>query len=161
IFAPPFLVKAWLAAADADEDIRLPHLRRLTLAGSTVTDADFAAAAARLTPNIFVTYSCNELGTVCFADPQTRRRFPLAIGRPVGGVAWEVVDASDRPLAAGQVGQIRVRTRGMIAGYPGQPELTRHHFRDGWFYPGDLVSYAPDGVLTFHGRADDMMVCNG
>jgi acyl-coenzyme A synthetase/AMP-(fatty) acid ligase len=48
----------------------------------------------------------------------------------------------------------------MVGGYHGNPAATARHFRDGWFYPGDLASLAPDGALCLHGRTDDMMNLN-
>jgi acyl-coenzyme A synthetase/AMP-(fatty) acid ligase len=35
------------------------------------------------------------------------------------------------------------------------------NFREGWFYPRDLVSLMPGEPLIFHGRADDVMILNG
>jgi acyl-coenzyme A synthetase/AMP-(fatty) acid ligase len=161
IFALPFMVSTWLRTAPPDADIALPHVRKLVLAGSTVTRPEFEQAVQRLTPNIFVAYGSNELGTASFADPAMRRRFPLSIGRLSAGVEAEIVDESDRPVGVDEVGRIRIRTPGMIIGYPGQPGLNDYHFRAGWFYPGDLASRNAEGVLLFHGRADDMMIFNG
>jgi long-chain acyl-CoA synthetase len=161
IFALPFMVSTWLRTAPPGADIALPHVRKLVLAGSTVTRPEFEQAILRLTPNIFVAYGSNELGTASFADPAMRRRFPLSIGRLVAGVEAEIVDESDRPVGVGEVGRIRIRTPGMIKGYPDQPGLNDYHFREGWFYPGDLASRNAEGVLLFHGRADDMMIFNG
>jgi len=161
IFALPFMVSTWLRTAPPSADIALPHVRKLVLAGSTVTRQEFESAILRLTPNIFVAYGSNELGTASFADPAMRRRFPLSIGRLAAGVEAEIVDDSDRPGGVGEVGRIRIRTPGMIKGYPDQPGLNDYHFRAGWFYPGDLASRNAEGVLLFHGRADDMMIFNG
>ena len=161
IFALPFMVSTWLRTAPPDADIALPHVRKLVLAGSTVTRQEFESAILRLTPNIFVAYGSNELGTASFADPAMRRRYPLSIGRLADGVEAEIVDESDRPVGIGEVGRIRIRTPGMIKGYPDQPGLNDYHFRAGWFYPGDLASSNAEGVLLFHGRADDMMIFNG
>jgi acyl-CoA synthetase (AMP-forming)/AMP-acid ligase II len=35
------------------------------------------------------------------------------------------------------------------------------NFRDGWFYPGDLVSQRSGEPLVFRGRSDDVMILNG
>jgi len=64
-------------------------------------------------------------------------------------------------LPAGEVGHIRIRSPGMIDGYVDDPAATARAFRAGWFYPGDLGSLTPDGVLVFHDRADDMMILGG
>jgi acyl-coenzyme A synthetase/AMP-(fatty) acid ligase len=161
LFALPFMLSRWLRAIGAEEDARMRHVRRLMLAGSTVTVPDFEAAVARFTPNVFVAYGSNEVATVCCADLEMRRRHPLAVGRAIPGAAWEILDEDGRTLPAGVPGRIRVRTMGMVEGYHQQEALTRHHFRDGWFHPGDLLSATEDGMLLFHGRADDMMIFDG
>lgn len=38
---------------------------------------------------------------------------------------------------------------------------TKKNFKEGWFYPGDLVSLHEDGELCYHGRSDHMMIMNG
>lgn len=49
----------------------------------------------------------------------------------------------------------------MASAYVGDPEATARHFRDGWFLPGDLASLDERGILSIHGRMDDMMILNG
>jgi acyl-coenzyme A synthetase/AMP-(fatty) acid ligase len=161
LFALPFMLSRWLRSLGADEDARMRHIRRLMLAGSTVTMPEFEAAVARFTPNVFIAYGSNEVATVCCADLAMRRRDPLAVGRAVPGAAWDILDEDGRILPAGVPGRIRVRTMGMVTGYHQQDALTRHYFRDGWFHPGDLLSATEDGILLFHGRADDMMIFDG
>ncbi|MGW6905690.1 hypothetical protein [Streptomyces sp. NPDC054940] len=39
---------------------------------------------------------------------------------------------SGAQLAAGEVGEVRVRSPQMMDGYTGDPELTAHVLRDGW-----------------------------
>jgi long-chain acyl-CoA synthetase len=75
-------------------------------------------------------------------------------------VELEVVDGNGKQLPAGEIGELRVRSENMVGGYHGNPVATARHFRDGWFYPGDLASLGPDGVLCLQGRTDDMMNLN-
>ena len=49
----------------------------------------------------------------------------------------------------------------MVDRYLNDDEATRLAFKDGWFYPGDLGQFAPNGHLIFRGRADHMMIMNG
>jgi long-chain acyl-CoA synthetase len=48
----------------------------------------------------------------------------------------------------------------MAQEYIGDPVASRA-FRDGWFYPGDLLARDESGRLSFHGRADDVINLNG
>jgi acyl-coenzyme A synthetase/AMP-(fatty) acid ligase len=82
------------------------------------------------------------------------------VGFPPAGVAVEIFGSSGENVAPGEIGQIRVRKPTMAKGYIAEPGASSS-FRDGWFYPRDLVSRATDGPLIFHGRADDVMILNG
>ena len=48
----------------------------------------------------------------------------------------------------------------MITGYINEPELTAAHFKDGWFYTGDIASYT-DGELFLKGRQKDSLNIGG
>jgi acyl-coenzyme A synthetase/AMP-(fatty) acid ligase len=159
IYAFPFMVDPVTPAKPALERYR--DLACFAMAGATVTEEMTARIRERITDNVFVAYGTNEVGTVAYADPATRRQYPDAVGRAMPGVEWQIVDDAGAPVAAGEVGLLRVRTPGMIDGYIGAPALDAHHFMDGWFYPRDLLSATDEGILRFHGRADDMMIVDG
>lgn len=120
-----------------------------------------ALVRERLCPNLVISYGCSEIGPVTSADPELVARSPGTVGRPVPGVALEIVDASDMPVPAGTTGVVRLRAEGMADGYVDDPEATARHFRQGWFYPGDLGVLSADGELKLLGRADDMMIFDG
>jgi acyl-coenzyme A synthetase/AMP-(fatty) acid ligase len=56
---------------------------------------------------------------------------------------------------------VRIRGPGVIPAYDGDPQESARSFRDGGFWPGDLACWTDDGQLLHHGRADDMMICDG
>ena len=64
-------------------------------------------------------------------------------------------------MPPGEIGEIRIRAPGMSTGYLDDERATARHFSDGWFRPGDLGTFTPDGVLIVYGRADDVMILNG
>jgi len=49
----------------------------------------------------------------------------------------------------------------MIDHYLNDDEATERAFKDGWFLPGDIGKFTPDGQLVFLGRADQMMIMDG
>jgi acyl-CoA synthetase (AMP-forming)/AMP-acid ligase II len=119
------------------------------------------AVLAHVTPHLHVSYGTTETGGVCLAYPHEHDDPREPVGRPVAGVDVEIVDGDRRPLAPGEVGEIRLRAAGMVDHYVGDPETTRRRFEDGWFYPGDLGARLPGGALCVQGRLDDMMILNG
>jgi acyl-coenzyme A synthetase/AMP-(fatty) acid ligase len=73
----------------------------------------------------------------------------------------EIVDENGRPTPVGDVGQVRVRVIDGAQGYLGDEAASRAHFRDGWFYPGDLALAAPDGRIALQGRITDVIHVDG
>ncbi|HET7573461.1 MAG TPA: AMP-binding protein [Gaiellaceae bacterium] len=79
-------------------------------------------------------------------------------GRPAPGFQVAVVDASDRPLPPGEVGEIVVRHDDpwtVCSGYYGLPELTLATSRNLWWHSGDRGHFDADGWLYFDGRVKD------
>ena len=74
---------------------------------------------------------------------------------------FEVIIASpdtDRPLPAGDIGEILVRPRtawGFMAGYLDLPEKTVESWRNLWFHTGDAGIMDAEGVVTFVDRIKD------
>ena len=75
-----------------------------------------------------------------------------------------ILDASDRPVAAGEVGEICVRPKEpgvLFSGYFNQPEATLGAFRNLWYHTGDLGRLDDDGELFFVDRKADFMRYKG
>lgn len=83
------------------------------------------------------------------------------IGKPVWGREARVVDADDRDVPPGTVGEMVFRGKGIMQGYFKNPEATEEAFRGGWFHTGDLVKMDADGWLYFVGRKKDMVRRSG
>ena len=84
-------------------------------------------------------------------------------GKAALGVELRIVDpATGEDLPDGEVGEILVRGHCVMTGYHDDPEKTAATVDpDGWLHTGDLYSRAPDGRVTFHGRAKDMLKVGG
>ncbi|GAA4413144.1 class I adenylate-forming enzyme family protein [Quisquiliibacterium transsilvanicum] len=150
------------AQGEPGQAVLLPSLRMLRVGGSILTESLRRRVMRLLTPNLFVAYGTNEVGIVSVADPEQIRSTPGTVGRLLPGVELEIVDAQGAPVPPGEVGHVRLRTAGQIAGYHGDQEATRRAFIDGgWFVPGDLGRLTPDGQLVHCGRADDLIIMNG
>ena len=73
----------------------------------------------------------------------------------------EVVDAKDNLCPVGQTGRIRIKNDCMVNEYLGDPLATARHFKSGWYYPGDLGHWQPDGLLQIQGRDGEMVNIEG
>jgi 2-oxoisovalerate dehydrogenase E1 component len=85
-----------------------------------------------------------------------------SVGKPVMGVGVRIVDEEDRPVAAGEPGEILLRGPKVTAGYWKDPEATAAAFTaDGWFRTGDVGHLDADGFLFIDDRKKDMIVSGG
>ncbi|BBK34875.1 hypothetical protein STHU_55090 [Allostella humosa] len=141
----------------------LPDFTAVRIGGSRVSTALRAEFRARVCQRLYISYGATEIGGmpgVCMAAPEELTPDAEVVGRPLDGMEVVIVDPEGRPVPPGTVGEIRMRAPGMVTGYVGDAEATRRFFRDGWFQPGDMMSLSADRMLTFHGRADDMIILN-
>jgi len=69
---------------------------------------------------------------------------------PLGNV--RLVDAYDRTVPNGQVGEITMKGPLVFRGYWNLPEDTAYTFREGWHHTGDLGRFDGEGFLWYSGR---------
>jgi fatty-acyl-CoA synthase len=82
-------------------------------------------------------------------------------GRPILGTEIRVVDANDRRVPNGTVGEILVRGPQLMRGYWNLPDATRDAFRNGWMHTGDAGSLDDEGYVYIQDRVNDMIVSGG
>jgi acyl-coenzyme A synthetase/AMP-(fatty) acid ligase len=74
----------------------------------------------------------------------------------------EVVDEDDQPVRIGEEGILRVKFSPVFpTEYMDDPEATAQHFRNGYFYPGDMAVRRSDGRIRILGRAGDVLNLRG
>lgn len=140
---------------------RFPDMRCLRLSAAPSDDGLRRLVRERLCPNVVISYGCSELGPVTSADPALVASSPGTVGHALPGISVQIVDEAGMPVPPGASGLVRLRAEGMPAAYHDDPVSTARHFRDGWFYPGDLGVLSPAGELKLLGRADDVIVYDG
>jgi malonyl-CoA/methylmalonyl-CoA synthetase len=95
------------------------------------------------------------------SNPYDGERRAGTVGFPLRGVETRIVDDGGDDVATGTVGELKVKTPTVCAGYWNQPELTARAFRDGWFSTGDLATRSEDGYYTLCGRRSDLIISGG
>ena len=89
----------------------------------------------------------------------------ITIGFPNSNVQVVMVDAQNRPLPVGALGEMVILGAGIGRGYINRDELTRQVFIRLWDKPayksGDLARLLPDGQIEFHGRTDNQVKLRG
>jgi len=102
-------------------------------------------------------------GNCAVTDARDPRQLRLTTqGLPLPGMEIRVVDpATGQRLAAGEVGEFRVKGH-VTPGYYRDPEQTRSAFDDaGFFVTGDLGLLGDDGRVRFRGRLKELIKTGG
>jgi len=91
-----------------------------------------------------------ETALVATMSPFSER--PGSAGRPIALVDIELMDDEDRPVPAGQTGEIVIRGPMVFKGYWGLDADNAHTFRNGWHHTGDMGRFDEDGYLWYVAR---------
>lgn len=137
-----------------------PRLPVIEVAGSPLNKADRA-----LLLNSFEvvddTYGASETGKT-FSNIVTRDAAGaiLVQGQP-RDAEIELIAEGQPVTEPGRPGTVRVRNSYMVDGYLGDPVATARHFADGWFYPGDIAQWSPEGALVVSRRVGEVFNLDG
>jgi amino acid adenylation domain-containing protein len=150
-----------------------PSLRIVGLASESVYRDDFELYRRHFGPDcLFVnSLSSTETGTVCMNvldhDSEIAGQ-SVPVGYPLADIEVLLLDETGAEVAAEDVGEIAVRSRGLALGYWQQEELSRTKFRtdpggDGicTYLMGDVGRLGPDGALVHLGRGDRRVKIRG
>ncbi len=149
---------SYRALAAHGTELRATALRKCVSAGEALPASTRAlwkeAAGIELIDGIGAT----ELLHIFISADEVHAR-PGATGIAVPGYRAEVVDDEGRPVAAGTVGQLRVK------GPTGCRYLAdarqANYVKQGWNYTGDAYWVDADGYFHYHARTDDMIISAG
>jgi len=85
-----------------------------------------------------------------------------SIGRPNYFIDARIVDDDNRPVPAGEVGELVLKGPSASSGYFEDPEATRAAVdAEGWFHTGDMARVDADGFYYIADRKKDMFISGG
>jgi malonyl-CoA/methylmalonyl-CoA synthetase len=164
---PTIYAKLMQAYAAADPETRARWAAaarglRLATSGSAALPASLLEAFRDATgQTILERYGMTEIG-MALSNPYDGPRVPGAVGRELPGVAVDIVDEAGRPTAAGEPGELRVRTPQMFSAYHGDAAATAASFdEEGRFRTGDTGTRDADGVVRLLGRTSIDIIKSG
>ncbi|MCA0243963.1 MAG: long-chain fatty acid--CoA ligase [Proteobacteria bacterium] len=164
----PTMVQALLAHPDfAKRNLR--SLKRLGYGAAPSAAAMVEQMAAQLPwVELSHAYGLTEACPIVSSNPpenhgEAARRSGLSrsVGRCALGVEVKIVDADDREVPRGTVGEIVVRGPNIMLGYWNKPEETAQALRGGWLHTGDGATMDEAGYLFIVDRLKDMIVSGG
>jgi len=167
MFAAPTMVKRLVECpAECVSD----NIRTMIYGGAPMYLEDAQKALSRFGPRLAQIYGQGEspmtitvLSKAEIADrehPRWRERL-ASVGRPFRCVEVMVAGDDDRPLPAGQAGEILCRGDTVMAGYWRNPEASAAALRGGYLHTGDVGAFDAEGYLTLKDRSKDLIISGG
>lgn len=149
---------------------RIENIRTIFYGGAPMYLEDLKRALARFGPRLWQGYGQGEmpntitcLSKAMHADTgHPRYEYRLTtVGVARTAVEVRVVDAEDRDVPHGEVGEVIARSDVGMSGYWANPEATASTLRGGWLHTGDLGAMDAEGFLTLKDRSKDLIISGG
>ncbi len=157
---------------DAYPDARwaLPSLARIFYSAAPMPDVILRRAMKALGPIFAQVYGMTESGGpgcilhqhqhILDGPPEVVRRLNSA-GQPMTGCDVRVRRPDGSDCAAGERGEIVIKSDGLMRGYWQNDAATREAIRDGFLHTGDLGEIDDAGFVSVVDRLKDMIVSGG
>jgi acyl-CoA synthetase (AMP-forming)/AMP-acid ligase II len=165
----PAMLQACLVTAPDTRQLSYPDLRYIGYGGSPI-----AAETLRRAIDVFGCefgqgYGMTEASAVLTGlTPEDHDRalagdpgLLLSCGRPLAGTDLRIVDADDRDVPVGEIGEIVARGPQLMRGYWKLPEATAATLAGGWMHTGDAGRVDAEGFVYVSDRVKDMIVSGG
>ncbi|KQC36547.1 AMP-binding protein [Frankia sp. ACN1ag] len=138
-------------------------MRAFACGGASIPPGVAVAMHEEFSTSLVPLWGCSETGIASIhqlgASVETLNS---SDGFPVPWQTIRVVDAGQKPVPPGVIGNLQVRGPGLFAGYFGRNDLTADAFTaDGWYDTGDLGRVTDDGAIRIEGRSKDIIIRGG
>jgi long-chain acyl-CoA synthetase len=137
------------------------HLRGCSSGGAPIPVEILLAFDARFGVETLEGYGLSETAPVATFNQAGRPRKPGSVGPAVWGCEVRVVDADDREVPRGALGEVVIRGHNVMKGYFRKPDVNAEVLRGGWFHSGDVGRMDDDGYLYIADRLKDMIIRGG
>lgn len=106
-------------------------------------------------------YGLSETSPVACFNGLDHKRIVGSVGRPIPGVAVDIVDPQGQSLPAGEAGELLIKGHNVMKGYFNQPEQTAQSIKNQWFYTGDIARCDESGNIYIIDRIKDLIIRGG
>jgi long-chain acyl-CoA synthetase len=167
MFAAPTMVKRLV---ECPAECPSENIRTIVYGGAPMYGEDVRKALDRFGPRLAQIYGQGEspMTITVLSKAEIANRAPPrwgerlgSVGRPFRCVEVMVADAEDRPLPAGEAGEILCRGDTVMAGYWRNPQASTATLRGGFLHTGDVGAFDAEGYLTLKDRSKDLIISGG
>jgi acetyl-CoA synthetase len=162
VFTTPTAMRAMMAIEDAGS--RYPQrFRRVCSAGEPLNPEAIRWFREQYGVTVLDYYGLTESYPLVANYPFLEVR-EGSMGKPMPGWEVAILDEDERPVAAGERGEICLKARSnphYPLGYWNNPEAGEETFGGEWFHTKDAASQDADGYVWYEGRADDVIIAAG
>jgi benzoate-CoA ligase family protein len=145
---------------ESRQDFDLSSIRWAVSAGEALPAIIFHRFYERFGVQILDAIGSTEALHMMIANRPGHAR-PGSSGQVIPGFEARIVDDDNRPLAAGEVGNLLVKADSVCAYYWNQHEKTKNVIEGHWIRTGDKYYQDSDGYFWYAGRSDDMLKISG
>jgi acetyl-CoA synthetase len=163
MFTTPTALRAMTGVTDAGKRYPMDELRITCSAGEPLNPEVIRWFREQYGITVLDYYGLTESYPLCGNFPNLEVR-EGSMGRPLPGWEVAVLDEDERPLPAGERGEICLKARSnphYPIGYWNRPEDTEEVFGGDWFHTKDAAQTDEDGYFWYAGRADDVIISAG
>jgi benzoate-CoA ligase len=160
VYAVPTAYAAALAYAEEGNACDLSSVRICVSAGEALPGSLYERWRRRFGVEIVDGIGSTEVGYIAISNVPGDVR-PGTSGRVIPGYEAQVVDADGRSVAAGEVGDLRIRGGSTSLYYWRDRAQTARTYVGDWIVTGDKYVVDDDGYFTHAGRSNDMLKVGG
>ena len=172
MFLPPVVLN-WLAEELIKQDINMPNVKEIIVAGEALLVSKYLKNYLLANPQcrLWNHYGPTEshVATIALVDVN-KDQASVPIGFVLANLSVFILDPQQQIVPYGAVGELYIGGAGLARGYLNRAELTSERFiqhpysydsHDVLYRTGDLVRYLDDKQLEFIGRIDDQVKIRG
>ncbi|MBN1983042.1 MAG: acyl--CoA ligase [Chitinivibrionales bacterium] len=143
---------------------KLKHLRYCSQAGGHMAKQIKLELRKQLPEHtqIYIMYGATEASArLTYLDSRYYEEKIDSIGRPIPGVAVDILDAHGNPVEHGQEGELVASGANIMQGYFNDPALTAQVLDAKGYHTGDYGYRDSDGFIFITGRKDNLLKVSG
>lgn len=130
---------------------------RFFIGGGALLDKDLQKFYVGIGIPMYQGYGLSEATPVISSNGPDLYRFGSS-GKLVKPIELKICDSDGKELPVGELGEIVVKGKNVMAGYWKNPESTAETVRDGYLYTGDLGYMNHEGLLYVKGRFKSLLI---